>query len=429
MKISLLTVLTLFFFQTLQAQYYFPPSGSEVWETTPPADLGWCEEKLDSLYQFLESNNTKAFLILKDGRIVVEEYFNGHGRDSVWYWASAGKTLTAFLVGVAEQEGSLNLDDPTSDYLGEGWTSCPPEKEDLITVRHQLTMTSGMDDSQPDCLTPDCLQYVADAGTRWAYHNASYRLLYAVTEAATGLNYNIFTLQRLLQPTGMSGLWLLTPEQTLFFSKARSMARFGSLIINGGSWNGNQLLTNPDYVEAMTTPSQALNESYGYLWWLNGQESFMIPGVQFMFPGMLDPNGPADMYSALGKNGQFLDVIPSENMVVVRMGDAPENSFISLNFHRDMWAKISDLACETTAAGEAAAPNMGVEVMPNPFRNNLRISGLTEAQSYQLVDANGNVVADGYSPLLPTWHLPAGTYFLRVNENGKVVETKPLVKR
>lgn len=429
MKISLLAILSFFIFQTAQSQYYFPPVDSDDWETTSPGELGWCADAIDSLYQFLEEKNTKAFIVLKDGKIVLEEYFNGHTQDSVWYWASAGKTLTAFLVGMAQQEGDLSIDDKTSEYLGEGWTSCTPEQENLITIWHQLTMTSGMDDWQPDCLDPECLLYVADAGTRWAYHNASYRLLWQVTEAATGTNYNTYTFQKLLQPTGMTGIWLLTPEQTLFLSRARSMARFGSLMLNEGSWDGNQIMTDSDYFEDMITPSQDMNESYGYLWWLNGQDSHMLPGFQIVWPGMLEPNGPADMYSGLGKNGQFLDVVPSENLVVVRMGEAPDNSFVAKAFHNDMWEKLSAVMCTPTASEDVASPKPEIGVMPNPFRNNLRISGLKEGQSYQLFDAMGNMVAEDDSPLLPTRDLPSGVYFLRVFENEAVILTERLVRR
>ena len=172
------------FAQTL----YFPPLTGSSWETLSPDSLGWCEDNIDSLYQYLEEKNTKAFLVLKNGRIVLEKYFGAFEQDSLWYWASAGKPATAVVVGIAQAEGLLDISDPTSDYLGEGWTAAPPEKEALITIRHQLTMTTGLDDSvaDADCNLDTCLQYLANAGTRWAYHNAPYTLLDKVVEAATG---------------------------------------------------------------------------------------------------------------------------------------------------------------------------------------------------------------------------------------------------
>ncbi len=88
------------------------------------------------------------------------------------------------------------------------------------------------------------------------------------------------------------------------------MARYGLLALNNGIWNTDTILHDQDYFTAMTTPSQSLNESYGYLWWLNGQPSFMLPGTQFVFPGMLSPNAPPDMFSGIGKNDQLVSVIP-----------------------------------------------------------------------------------------------------------------------
>ena len=120
-----------------EAGLYFPPVNSAEWQTTLPASLGWKEAALNDVYTYLQQKNTKAFIILKDGKIVTEKYFGSFTADSLWYWASAGKSMTAFLVGLAQQEGSLSINNPTSDYLGNGWTTCPPNKEALITVRNQ----------------------------------------------------------------------------------------------------------------------------------------------------------------------------------------------------------------------------------------------------------------------------------------------------
>jgi hypothetical protein len=104
---------------------YFPPTSSSVWDTTSPASLNWNITDLNNLYPYLQSKNTKAFIILKNGKIVVEKYFGSFNSDSLWYWASAGKTMTSFLVGIAQQEGIININNKTSQYLGRGWTSAP----------------------------------------------------------------------------------------------------------------------------------------------------------------------------------------------------------------------------------------------------------------------------------------------------------------
>src|SRR5690606_40158064 len=125
---------------------YFPPLAGDDWDTVSPASLGWCESEIPALYEALEDAGTKAFIVLQDGRIVLEHYVGTFTADSLWYWASAGKTLTAMLVGMAQERGFLSIDDPVTDYLGAGWTSCPPGEEALRTIRHQLTMTTGFDD-------------------------------------------------------------------------------------------------------------------------------------------------------------------------------------------------------------------------------------------------------------------------------------------
>ena len=257
---------------------YFPPTVGSAWDTLAPASLGYCQPKIDSLYTFLEDNSTKAFILLKDGKIVLEKYFGGHTATSPWQWASAGKTITAFMVGIAQQEGHLSITDTTAQYLGQGWTNATPQQEEKITVRHQLTMTSGLDDGVPDhyCTLDTCLNYLADAGTRWAYHNGPYTLLDQVIANATGQSLNSYTTQKLKTPTGMTGSFFSVGYNNVFFSTARSMARFGLLILNQGNWNGNQLLTDAAYFNEMVNTSQNLNNSYGYLWWLNGKSNFMI---------------------------------------------------------------------------------------------------------------------------------------------------------
>jgi CubicO group peptidase (beta-lactamase class C family) len=330
MKPFFLAIFIFGFSLNLSAQLYFPPNNTNTWATTDPSSLGWCQHKIDSLYQFLETNSTKAFILLKDGKIVLEKYLNGHSPTSNWYWASAGKTLTATLVGIAQQENFLKLSDQTSKYLGKGWTSCTPDQEDQITIRHQLTMTSGLDDGtgDPYCTLSTCLKYKAEAGTRWAYHNGPYTLLDGVIEKATNKTLNQYNNQKIKSITGMDGFFIYQDYNNVYFSTARSMARFGLMILNKGNWNGTPVISDQQFYQDMVNPSQSINESYGYLWWLNGKNSYMVPGAQIKIPGSIQPNAPNDMFSALGKNGQFINVIPSQNIVLIRMGDNPDSVLV-----------------------------------------------------------------------------------------------------
>ncbi len=329
---------------------YFPPTTSESWSTTSPESLGWSTADLDELYDFLQTNNTRAFIILKEGKIVVEQYWGNNnitntapfGQNTNWYWASAGKTITAFLVGLAQEQGHLSISDKTSDYLGQGWTSLAPEQEERITIRHQLTMTTGLDYTVPDihCTDPECLQYKAVPGTQWFYHNAPYTLLEQVVSNAVGISYNQYTDNELEQKIGMSGQWIKSGFNNVYWSKARDMARFGLLILNEGTWREEVIMSDQAYYEDMVTTSQNLNPSYGYLWWLNGKSSVILPGLPNSFNFSVAPNAPDDLFAAMGKNGQFVDIVPSEKLVVVRMGEAPDDSLVPIQFHDELWEKL-----------------------------------------------------------------------------------------
>jgi CubicO group peptidase (beta-lactamase class C family) len=326
---------------------YFPPITGTDWATSTPASLGWDETQLNALYPYLQSKDTKAFIVLKNGKIVVEKYFGTFTTDSLWYWASAGKTMTGFLVGIAQQEGLININNKTSQYLGVGWTSEPLAKENLITVKNQLTMTTGLDDgvADADCTLPSCLIYKADAGTRWAYHNAAYTVLDQVVENASGMSYNSYFQQRIRDKIGMTGAWVKTPNSNnIYYSNARSMARFGLLLLNKGKWDTNVILADTNYFKSQTNTSQNLNLSYGYLTWLNGKASSMVPTSQIVFPISIIPNAPVDLYAALGKNDQKIYVVPSQNLVVIRMGNTAGGvSLAGDDFDNELWGKLKTI--------------------------------------------------------------------------------------
>ncbi|MBL7782659.1 MAG: serine hydrolase [Saprospiraceae bacterium] len=403
---------------------YFPPLVGNTWQTTSPASLGFCPERIDSLYNYLQNTHTKSFILLKDGKIVLERYFDAFTQDSIWYWASAGKSLTAFLVGQAQDEGLLSINDTTAQYLGAGWTSCTPEQESAITIRHQITMTSGLDDtpvtSDPDpddCTDPACLQYLAPAGTRWAYHNAVYHLVHDVIEAASGQTINQFTKTRLLDKTGMRGLWL----DHIMYGRARDMARYGLLMLGNGVWNGDTLLHNQNYLYDMWHPSQTLNRSYGYLWWLNGQPSYMMPGIQLTIPGPLIPNAPADMYAALGKNDQKIHVVPSKGWVVVRQGNDAGLSglagLVPVTFDNLLWYYLNTLQCGSVATSEIEATD--IRIRPNPSAGDWIINYSGTLEGWNLYDVQGRQVRSGQTVQVPAEGLMDGVYYLQVAAEGQ----------
>jgi CubicO group peptidase (beta-lactamase class C family) len=321
--------------------YYFPPISGDTWETKTAAVAGWDEALLQKAFDSAATKQTFGLIVLHHGKIVKEQYWGGWTKDKVYYIASAGKSVAAFVTGIAQQDGILNINNKTSQYLGTGWTSLPLAKENLITIKNQLTMTTGLDDGVPDqdCTTPACLIYKADAGNRWAYHNAPYHLLQNVIAVASNKTFNAYSKEKLFDKIGMpKAFWL----NYIMYCTTREASRFGSLMLNKGNWDGTALLNDNAYFTAMTNTSQTYNLSYGYLWWLNGKPSTMVPQSQIVFPTSLVPNAPADMYMALGKDDKKIYIVPSLDVVVVRLGDnATGNTTLGpSSFDNELWGRL-----------------------------------------------------------------------------------------
>lgn len=404
-------------------ELYFPPVTGSEWATTSPSELEWCQDRIDSLYSFNERSNTKALIILKNGKIVLEKYFGTFTQDSLWYWASAGKTVTSVLVGHAQENGLLDITKSSKTYLGAGWSSCTPEQEDAITVRHHLTMTTGLEGRVPDdnCKEPSCLTYRAAPGTLWDYYNAGYLLLQDIVAKASGLSYQQYYARNLASRTGMGGLWL----DGVLYSKPRAMARFGLMLLAGGLWNGDTILHDQEYLYAMKNTSQELNPSYGYLFWLNGKGSYIQPGIPFVYSGDIIPSAPDDLYSGLGKNDQKVYVVPSQGLVVIRMGNKATDALPALSGYDDeLWKLISQLPCSTTTVHEERASSASPFMWPNPATDVLYHDG-TE---YIIRSLDGRIVARGSSSTINVDHLASGSYIVESLRN-EITRRSVLLKR
>ncbi|GAA4359649.1 serine hydrolase [Hymenobacter saemangeumensis] len=415
---------------------YFPPLTGTAWATTTPASLGWCQPQLDSLLAFVGRKRTDAFLMLKDGRIVVERYYGTYTADSIHYWASAGKSLTATMVGLAQQDGLLSINDSASRYVGRGWTSTTAAQERLLLLRDQLKMTTGLDDTPPapcdnESSTPACLRYLTTPGSRWAYHTGPYHILEdVVTRATSSVSFTRYTNQRLGQRIGMAGFWY----NYVFYSRARDMARFGLFILARGTWNGTPILTDQAYFQAMTMPSQTMNRSYGYLWWLNGQSSYMLPGPQqTVFPGSLIPAAPADLIAALGKNDQKIYVVPSLGLVVVRQGNsAGARTAAVSSFDNELWTRIMAAMCRPTATRSSSPA--GFAAFPNPAADQLTLRQPNgSSTSIRLLDGLGRVARQeavaGPETLLSLAALAPGLYTVQWLDANHQVRASQRVAR
>ena len=340
------------------AGLYFPPSKG-TWETVDPAKVGWNKDKLDAALELAGRKRASGVVILHRGRIMAERYWKldedtragakartygamvvghdaaGHVIEDV---ASVQKSVSAMLVGIARHKGLVKLDDPVSKHLGKGWSKATVGQESAITIRHLITMTSGLQED---------LTFEAPAGTKWRYNSGAYGHTMKVLAAATKKTPNELTSEWLTARIGMAdSRWVERPgggRETAvnplgFATTARDLARFGLLVLADGNWSGETIIEDTDYLHAALKPSQKLNPSYGYLWWLNGQ-SEVARGAGAKVKGPLIPTAPSDLVVALGAVDRKLYVVPSLNLVVTRLGNSsgPE-------FQNEFWKLLSEAA-------------------------------------------------------------------------------------
>ena len=435
MKKTILLFVIIIFISSIKSQsLYFPPLANNVWDSINPTTLGYCQPRIDSLYNYLQVKNTKSFIILKDGKRVLEKYFGTYTKDSLWYWASASKSLSAFITGIAQQKGFININNKVSQYLGTGWTSTPILKENMITVKHLIQMNSGLDDAPPlpcDHLdsSKTCLIYKADAGTRWSYHTGAYYKSHDVVTEAVGQTYNAITTSWIKSKIGMGGTWF----QNIYYGKARDMARFGLLNLNKGIWQNDTIMKDSLYFKAMVNTSQPQNEAYGYLWWLNGKATGMAPSSQLIIPGSLFQNAPADMFCALGKNDQKIYVVPSQKLVVVRQGNTAGGfSLAASAFDNVLWDYINKLNCSTSI--NANFNEATLSIYPNPTHELININmGLSQEENItlNLINTLGECVItkkiNGEHDAVLVSDLKSGIYFMKFSYHNKTIVKKIVI--
>lgn len=297
------------------------------WVVADPEDHGLDPALLEEAreYAFGEGKNTQGVVVVHGGEIVAEWYADGADADS---WAaswSMAKSVTSAALGVAVEEGLIpSVDESMATYI-DGWAGTDREE---ITVRDVLQMSSGLDwdeaysgtagDSEIVQMVTgesDQLAYAAsrpleyEPGTHWSYSSGDTMLLSGVVEEATGTSLADYAQEVLFEPIGMEPLdwWQDAEGQTLGYccvdTTSRDFARLGLLYLRGGRW-GDQQVVPQAWVEDSLEPAPAAPEGeYGYQWWLYDDEGL-----------------PEDHFAAQGHDGQFIDVFPSLDLVVVRNG-------------------------------------------------------------------------------------------------------------
>jgi CubicO group peptidase (beta-lactamase class C family) len=321
------------------AEFVYP---GDDWARAEPADEGFDAARLDQVAARAEEAGSNCLVVTRRGRLVAEWYWNGTEPATAQEVFSATKSYGSTLVGIAQAEGDLDIDDRASDYIRQ-WQGTPSED---VTVRQILSNDSGRHwDAATDYgqlpLQQDTtgfgigLDQQEDPGTRWAYNNAAIQTLDAVLRRATGEDPAAFADERLLGPIGMdeSQMGHDPAGNTLIFMGLRStcqdMARFGYLFLRRGAWDGEQVVPEDWVEEATGRPSQDLMAGYGLLWWLNRRGPILGPLAATggggeaggeAAEGQMVQGAPEDMFWALGLGGQVISVDPGSETVVVRLG-------------------------------------------------------------------------------------------------------------
>jgi len=291
---------------------------------------------------FLEENGTQAFIVIQDGTILYENYFNDTQRDSIVTSFSVAKSFGSALIGKAIEEGYINsVDDPITVYLPELAQRDPQFNE--ITIRHLLLMASGLEYTEmrpllfngDDRLTTyftdqrkitlENTHIIDPPGQYFQYNKYHPQLLGLILERTTGMTVTKYLQTRIWDPLGMEfgGSWSTDSKdsdfekmETCVNARAIDFAKFGALYLNGGLWDYKQVIPKA-WVDESTQPLLPENYSDYYNDYVKA-----MPGqgyYKYMWWGMAREGGSYD-FTAEGDKGQFIYVSPQNNMVIVRNG-------------------------------------------------------------------------------------------------------------
>ena len=277
---------------------------------------------------------TLSLMVVQDGRILHERYAPGVNRFTKTRTWSTAKSIASTLIGMLVDEGRLALDEPLPfNWLPEGAGSPETDPRRHITLRNVLNMSSGLypvDSWGMEYSTGSGFSYWAGAssvhgarnrslmrepGSFWDYENYDTLLgVYAMKQVIGDPQaYLEFPRDRLLDRIGMRNTFLSTDRfgdfilSSQVYTTARDLARFGMLYQQKGMWKDERLLSE-EWIEFVRTPAPATSETgnfYGGQWWL-------VPDSR--------TDVPADAYSTAGNRGQYVVVVPSHDLVIVRRG-------------------------------------------------------------------------------------------------------------
>lgn len=280
----------------------------------------------DNLKQLLEQLSSVAVVVIKNDSVLHEQYWDGYSDSSLSGSFSMAKSITSILTGCALKDGSIkSLEQPVGDFLPEFKEG---EKAKLRII-DLLTMSSGSDWDEsyfnPLSITTEIyygsdvyktatkVDIVLPPGTQYRYKSGDTQLLGLLLEKATGKSLSAYAAEKIWKPVGAEHAALWSTDKTgghekaycCFNTNARDFARVGQLMLDSGSWKGNEIISRDYYIRSVTPnmlPDSYGNacDYYGYQWWIHPRTT--------------------GIFRAQGILGQYIIVIPEKRMVIVRLG-------------------------------------------------------------------------------------------------------------
>jgi CubicO group peptidase (beta-lactamase class C family) len=298
---------------------------TQGWQTADPAQLGMDVEKLSQLDAVVQERdiNLHSLLIIRNGKIVYEQYYGSNDQNTLHTQYSVTKSFTSTLVGIALDQGKLGgVDQKVMDLLpNRSFDNISPEKE-AMSMKNLLTMASGLDWEEGDAAymamyrSPDWVNMVMDLpmaggpGSEFNYCSGCSHVLSGILAQTLGPDVERFARENLFKPLGITRYRWETDSKGIPIGgwglnlTARDMAKLGYLFLQEGQWEGKQFVST-GWVREATDEHIPASEGrgYGYQWWIY-------------------PKNQA--YAALGRDGQTIYVIPHLEMIIVTTAEIPE---------------------------------------------------------------------------------------------------------
>jgi CubicO group peptidase (beta-lactamase class C family) len=345
------------------------------WRQTAPEEQGIDSARLaDALLTMREQGvNIHSLLVIRHGSVLVDAYFYPYDGETVHDLASVSKSIMTTLIGIAAGQGKLSLDDPMLAFFPDRTVANRDAAKEAITVRHLVSMSSGLDCTaegdertlQEMRVTDDWVQFALDRPVRWepgthfVYCSPAIHLLSPILEQATGMPALDFARQYLFEPLGIQDvLWLTDPQgfnrgSEGVYLHPHDMAKLGYLWLHGGVWQGKQIVPRQWVEDAVQEHMPTGGDTaYGYGWWVETD---------------------SDGYSANGRGGQHIALSPTPGFIVVTTGGGFELSDIDPlllpaigDLEHPLRANPKGVAELAAAVAAVAAPPAAEPPLPPP---------------------------------------------------------------